>query len=73
VERSLARAWAGHRASELERDGVRLIAVSRLGSAMLANDQLVVQEGDIVYLAVAHDAMSILDQHTAAPSSGHGH
>ncbi len=73
VERTLGRPWAGHQASELERDGMRLVAVSRLGSAMLPHDQLVVQEGDVVYLAVAHDAISILDQHTAAPSSGHGH
>jgi len=73
MERSLPKAWAGHRTSELERDGVRLVAISRLGSAMLPHDQLVIQEGDVAYLAVAHDAMPTLDQHTAAPAAGHGH
>jgi trk system potassium uptake protein TrkA len=73
VERSLARAWAGHRVLEVERDGVRVVAVSRLGSALLPTEQMVAQEGDVVYLAVAHDALSHLDAVTAGPAAGHGH
>ncbi len=73
VERSLARAWAGHRVLEVEREGVRVMAVSRLGSALLPTEQMVAQEGDVVYLAVAHDALSHLDELTAGPASGHGH
>ncbi|MFZ4721066.1 MAG: TrkA C-terminal domain-containing protein, partial [Ilumatobacteraceae bacterium] len=73
VERSLARAWAGHKVLEVESAGVRVVAVSRLGSAILPNDQLVAQEGDVLYLAVAHDALSHLDELTAGPSAGHGH
>ena len=73
VERTLARAWAGHPLADLERDGVRVVAVSRLGSAFLPTDQLVVQEGDVVYLAVAHDALARLDDLAAGPVAAHGH
>lgn len=73
VERSLAKAWAGHRVLDLETEGVRVVAVSRLGSAMLPHDQLVAQEGDVVYVAVNHDALERLDEHIKAPASGHGH
>lgn len=73
VERSLARAWAGHRLLDIEDAGVRVVAVSRLGTAMLPTTQTVAQEGDVVYLAVAHDSMSRLDELTAGPAAGSGH
>jgi len=73
VERSLARAWAGHRLLDIEDAGVRVVAVSRLGTAMLPTAQTVAQEGDVVYLAVAHDSMSRLDELTAGPAAGSGH
>ena len=57
---------------DIEREGVRVAAVSRLGSAMLPAADLVAQEGDVVYLCVAHDAMLHLDALTAQPTS-HGH
>jgi len=67
VERTLAVGWAGHRLFELENGGVRVVALSRLGTSMLANTDLVVQEGDIVYLAVAADAMDGLPELVAGP------
>jgi trk system potassium uptake protein TrkA len=73
VERSLGKGWIGHKVLEVERDGVRVVAISRLGSAILPTDSLVAQEGDVFYLAVAHDALAHLDQHVAAPAAGHGH
>ena len=73
VERSTGKGWVGHKVLEVERDGVRVVAVSRLGSAILPTESLVAQEGDVLYLAVAHDALSVLDQHVAAPPAGHGH
>ncbi|MEO5899595.1 MAG: TrkA family potassium uptake protein [Ilumatobacteraceae bacterium] len=73
VERSLSAAWAGHRFLDVERTGVRAIAVSRLGSAVLATAELVVQEGDIVYLAVSADAMDQLDQLVAGPAHAGSH
>jgi trk system potassium uptake protein TrkA len=73
VERSFGKGWIGHKVLEVEREGVRVVAVSRLGSAILPTDSLVAQEGDVLYLAVAHDALAHLDQHVAAPAGGHGH
>jgi trk system potassium uptake protein TrkA len=73
VERSLGGAWAGQALSELEGPKIRIVAVSRLGEAMLPTPNLVVQEGDVVYLAVATDAIAQLDELTARPSAGHGH
>lgn len=72
VERSFGTAWAGHRVLEAESVGVRVVAVSRLGSAMLPTADLVVQEGDVVYLAVAHDAMTHLDQLVLNPPADPG-
>jgi trk system potassium uptake protein TrkA len=73
VERIVGKGWVGRKVLELEREGIRLVALSRLGSAILPTDSLVAQEGDVLYLAVAHDAMTHLDQHVAAPAAGHGH
>ncbi len=73
VERSLGGAWAGQPLAELDSPTVRVVAISRLGEAMLPAPNLVVQEGDVVYLAVATDAITHLDELTARPSAGHGH
>lgn len=74
VERTLGRGWAGHRLADIESDGVRLAAVSRLGAAMLPHSNLVAQEGDVVYLVVAAEALGQLDALVNQPaSSGHGH
>ncbi len=73
VERSFSTAWAGHRVLEAESAGVRVVALSRLGSAVLPSADLVVQEGDVVYLAVSHDAMIHLDALVLNPPAGHGH
>lgn len=72
VERSFSSSWAGTRVLEAESAGVRVVAVSRLGSAMLPTADLVVQDGDVVYLAVAHDAMTHLAQLTLNAPAGHG-
>ncbi len=73
VEREPGQGWVGHRVFDLESEGVRVMAVSRLGAAMLPTNDLVVQEGDLLYFAVAHDALGHLDQLVVAPPSGHGH
>jgi trk system potassium uptake protein TrkA len=74
VERSLGRAWAGHKLSEIESDGVRVAALSRLGAASLPSANVVVQEGDVVYLVVSSDALDHLDALVHEPAaSGHGH
>jgi trk system potassium uptake protein TrkA len=74
VERSLGRAWAGHKLADIESDGVRVAALSRLGAATLPSPNVVVQEGDVVYLVVSSDALDRLDSLVHQPaSSGHGH
>ena len=62
VERTIAGGWAGHPLSRLEQPGrVRVAAVSRLGVAQVPRPTLVAQEGDVVYLAVASDALADVD------------
>ena len=56
---------------DAESAGVRVMAVSRLGSAMLPTADLVVQEGDVLYLAVAHDSLAHLDALSLNPPAGH--
>jgi len=73
VERSLGAGWAGHRLLDIERPSVRVMAVSRLGSAILASHELVVQEGDIVYLAVASDVIDELPAIVAGPARAGSH
>jgi trk system potassium uptake protein TrkA len=73
VERTLGSPWAGHRLLDVERIGVRAVALSRLGSAMLATTDLVIQEGDILYLAVASDALEHLDELVVGPARAGSH
>ena len=73
VERSFSAKWAGHRLSEVESSRVRIAAISRLGSAILPTPDLVVQEGDVVYLIVETEAISHLDELTLNPPAGSGH
>jgi trk system potassium uptake protein len=62
VERDVPAAFVGRPISDLERSGeLRLVAVRRLGVAALASADLVAQDGDVVYVAVAHDRVAALD------------
>lgn len=52
----------GQQASDLDVGApFRLVAVRRLGSAILATPHLVLQEGDVLYVAVAHDGAAAID------------
>jgi trk system potassium uptake protein len=74
VERTVPPQWAGRSLDELDGDGViRVVALSRLGQAQVPRSRLVVQEGDVVYLAVAGDALQALDERLAATSKGGHH
>ncbi len=74
VERVVAAGWAGHSLEELEVNGeLRVMAVSRLGVAKIPRSDLVVQEGDVLYLAVAGDRLTSLDNRLAAPARAGGH
>ncbi len=61
VERPASRALIGTSLNDLESDGtVRLAAVRRLGVSILPVPDLVVQDGDLLYLMVANDRVDQL-------------
>jgi trk/ktr system potassium uptake protein len=62
LDRSLPDAWAGRRLAELEEPGrLSLVAVTRSGVPRLDARDLVGQEGDVLHVAVMHDARRDLD------------
>lgn len=66
IERPVAPGWAGHPLTDIEIPGVaRAVAVSRMGTAQVATDDLVTQDGDVVYLAVSVGRLDEVDQHLA--------
>lgn len=69
VERSVGGAWIGHRLSELEDAGVRVVALARLGQARLPAADTVVQEGDVVYFAVTAAGNETLAARLAGPAA----
>jgi trk system potassium uptake protein TrkA len=73
VEHTLGTPWSGHRALEIDQPGVRLVALSRLGTSRLPSADLVLQDGDVVYLAVAAEAIERIPQVIAGPPAGGHH
>jgi trk system potassium uptake protein TrkA len=72
VERAVAPAWAGRRLADLDIDGLaRVTALSRLGVGQIPMPDLVTQEGDVVYVAVAADRLDELDEHLLNGSGSH--
>ena len=73
VERVVPGAWGGHAVDELELPGVAgWCRVGRYGTASVPKPGAVLQEGDVIHLAVAGDALGQLDAHLAGPAKG-GH
>jgi trk system potassium uptake protein TrkA len=74
IERVVPAAWAGHRVAELDVEAVaHIIAVARLGVSQLSRPDLVIQDGDAVFVAVAGDHISDFDDHISAGASRGGH
>jgi trk system potassium uptake protein TrkA len=73
IERTVGSGWVGEKLSAIETNEVRVVALSRLGVSMLPAPTFVVQEGDVVYLAVSADAMERVDQMIAGPAKAGGH
>jgi trk system potassium uptake protein TrkA len=73
IERPVATRWAGHRVSELDTDEAHVVALQRLGVAQLSRSDLVIQDGDVVYVAINGDHIASYDEHLAggAPAGGH--
>ena len=72
VERPVAPSWAGQPLTAIDIPGVsRAVAVSRMGTAQVATPDLVTQDGDVVYLAVAVGHVAEIDRHLDAGAEVH--
>ena len=71
IERVVPTAWAGHRVGELDVESrAHVVALSRLGVAQLCRADLVIQDGDVVYVAIAGDHIDAFDAHLQEDSKG---
>jgi trk system potassium uptake protein TrkA len=62
LERMVPSRWAGKAVAELEQPGtVKVMALVRMGVAEIPKAELLLQDGDAVWLAVADDALASLD------------
>ncbi len=68
IERVVPAAWGGHRIEELEQAGTsRVVSVGRYGTAQVPRPGMVVQEGDVLHLAVAGDQLDKVDALLGGP------
>ena len=74
LERAVPSGWAGRRVAELDLVGAtRVASITRLGVAGIPGPDAVVQEGDLVHVAVAGDAVDRFDRHLASPEKVGNH
>jgi trk system potassium uptake protein TrkA len=74
VERQVPAGWAGRRLRDVEGEGsARVIALARLGVAQLPRDDLIIQEGDVIYAGVNGDAIEAFDEYLASSTRAGGH
>lgn len=72
LERTVPTGWAGHRLGDLERDGAaRVVVLSRMGVGQVPRADLVLQEGDVLYVAVGDDALAEFDGRLATRPAAH--
>ncbi len=65
VEREVPMPWIGMRSLRLGEGPSRVVGVRRYGKAMLAGHEVLLQEGDVAYLAVAIADIAALDEFLA--------
>ncbi|MGI8662412.1 MAG: potassium channel family protein [Acidimicrobiales bacterium] len=64
IERQVPASWAGRKLGEIDVENVgRVVALARLGVSQIARGDLVVQEGDVIYAAVAGEGIPDFEQH----------
>ena len=74
VERTLSGRWAAHVLGDLEAEaGVRAVAFSRNGVSALADSAQIIQDGDVVWFALAGTDQDRLDTALAASNDAGGH
>ncbi|MCU0274036.1 MAG: TrkA family potassium uptake protein [Acidimicrobiales bacterium] len=64
IERPAPERWVGRRVADVQLPGaVRVAAVSRLGQGRIPTDDLLVQEGDLLWFVVDAERLGELDAH----------
>lgn len=63
VEREVPPGWAGREAEALGSPTIRVVAISRQGEARLPSEGLLLQDGDVAWLAVEQGAVGELGEH----------
>ncbi|MFM7046916.1 MAG: potassium channel family protein [Actinomycetota bacterium] len=61
VERIIGDAWVGERVTRVDAGPAKVVGVRRYGKAMLASDDVLVQQGDVLYVAVLNSEIEALD------------
>jgi trk system potassium uptake protein TrkA len=74
VQRPVPDEWAGRKVRELDgRDGLSVVALSRDAATVLATDDLICQEGDVLFVLVAADAKATFYEIFGTPTISGGH
>jgi trk/ktr system potassium uptake protein len=72
IERPVKASWAGKPLEEIEVPGIaRVVALTRMGTAQVVTPDLIAQDGDVVYVAVASGKIAELDEHLAGAGAAH--
>jgi trk system potassium uptake protein TrkA len=74
IERLVPAKWAGHRVIDLDIDQqAHVVALARLGITQLSRPDLVIQDGDVVYVAIDGERIHAYDEHLTGASTPGGH
>jgi trk system potassium uptake protein TrkA len=65
VERLAGDAWVGERVSRVDAGPAKVVGLRRYGKALIADDDVLVQQGDVLYVAVLNSEVESLDSFLA--------
>ena len=65
VERLAGDAWVGERVTRLDAGPAKVVGLRRYGKALMADDGVLVQQGDVLYMAVLNAEVATLDSFLA--------
>ena len=61
VERLAGDAWVGERVTRIDAGPAKVVGLRRYGKALMADDDVLVQQGDVLYMAVLNAEVATLD------------
>ena len=61
VERLAGDAWVGERLSRVDAGPAKVVGLRRYGKALIADDDVLVQQGDVLYVAVLNSEVETFD------------